>query len=121
MRYNMTMNTQTHLPPSVVRVAESLARWARGYDNHLKWNEKAKFKADLMNAKQRWHGVSPDAFGSRLRAEGMRGEDIAELVEWLRRAQSGRRLVPQRTYTSFTFGPVDPPNSPPLRVSPDWA
>ena len=31
---------------------------ARGYGNHLKWNEVAKLKADLMNVRHRWLGVS---------------------------------------------------------------
>jgi len=35
-----------------------LAQMARGYDNHLKWNEVAKLKADLMNVRHRWLGVS---------------------------------------------------------------
>ena len=35
-----------------------LAPMARGYGNHLKWNEVAKLKADLMNVRHRWLGVS---------------------------------------------------------------
>ena len=35
-----------------------LAQMARGHDNHLKWNEVAKLKADLMNVRHRWLGVS---------------------------------------------------------------
>jgi hypothetical protein len=108
------------LPPSVAHVAEYLARWAKGYNNHLKWNEKAKFKADLMNARRRWHGVSPEAFAAKLRKEGMRGEDIAELIDWLKKAQAGRRLVPQRSYRDDNFGPLDEPDYPPLVMSPDW-
>lgn len=94
------------LPSSVARIAETLARWARGYDNHLKWNEEAKFKADLMNVRQRWHGIDPIVFAAKLRTEGMRDEDIAQLVEWLRKAQAGRRLVPQRSYRDFKFSPL---------------
>ncbi|GIJ30788.1 hypothetical protein Vqi01_59500 [Micromonospora qiuiae] len=93
------------LPPSVASIAEYLAMMARGYDNHLKWNEQAKFKADLMNARDRWRGVAPEAFATKLRREGMREEDILELVDWLKRAQAGRRLIPQRTYRSHTFSP----------------
>jgi hypothetical protein len=55
--YNRAMQ-QSSLPPSVVSVAEFLAMKAKGYDNHLKWNEQAMFKADLMNARRRWIGVS---------------------------------------------------------------
>ncbi len=35
----------------------------------------------------------------------MRQEDVNELVVWLRKAQAGRRLVPQRSYRDFRFGP----------------
>jgi hypothetical protein len=108
------------LPPSVAAIAEYLARWAKGYGNHLKWNEKAKFKADLMNARRRWVAVSPAAFAAKLREEGMRGEDIVELVDWLKKAQVGRRLVPQGGYRDHTFGPIDEPQNPPLTISPDW-
>jgi hypothetical protein len=109
------------LPPSVASIAEHLARWAKGYNNHLKWNEKAMFKADLMNARRRWHGVSPEKFAAKLRQEGMRGEDIAELIDWLKKAQAGRRLVPQRSYRHHVFGPPpEEPENPPLVTSPDW-
>ncbi|WP_433530599.1 hypothetical protein ACQPYA_00105 [Micromonospora sp. CA-263727] len=93
------------IPPSVASIAEYLAMMARGYENHLKWNEQAKFKADLMNARDRWLGITPDAFVAKLRREGMREEDILELVDWLKRAQAGRRLVPQRTYRDHIFSP----------------
>ncbi|MFI7307357.1 hypothetical protein ACIBM8_29530 [Micromonospora aurantiaca] len=98
------------LPLSVASIAECLAMMARGYDNHLKWNEQAKFKADLMNARERWGGVAPEAFATKLRREGMREEDILELVDWLKRAQAGRRLIPQRAYRDHTFSP--PPEDP---------
>ncbi|MEU4567037.1 hypothetical protein [Micromonospora sp. NPDC023956] len=93
------------LPPSVASIAEYLAMKAKGYDNHLKWNEQAMFKADLMNVRHRWHRVEPGAFAGKLRDEGMREEDIAELVDWLKKAQAGRRLVPDRSYREFVFNP----------------
>lgn len=74
------MNLVDGLPPSVASIAEYLAMMAKGYNNHLKWNEQAKFKADLMNARHRWLSVNPDVFAVKLRAEGMRTEDIAERV-----------------------------------------
>jgi len=114
------MESVDGLPPSVARIAEYLARWAKGYDNHLKWNEKAKFKADLMNARRRWGAVKPEMFAAKLRKEGMRGEDITELVDWLEKAKAGRRLLPQRSYRSHDFGPIDEPDNPPLITSPDW-
>lgn len=105
----MTSNPND-LPPSVASIAEHLARMARGYNNHLKWNEQAMFKADLMNARRRWVGVDPTAFAAKLRSEGMRDEDISELIGWLQKAHAGRRLVPQRSYRSHVFSP--PPETP---------
>jgi len=115
------MESEEHLSASVVSIAEQLARWARGYDNHLKWNEKAKFKADLMNARHRWRSVDPAAFAAKLRAEGMRREDIDELVDWLRKAQAGKRLVPDRGYRTHIFGPPPETADPDVGVpSRDW-
>lgn len=42
----------------VADILRHLAEMARGYDNHLKWNEAATLKADLMNTRRRWMGVS---------------------------------------------------------------
>lgn len=103
------MNTEPDLPPDVADIAEHLAEWARGYNNHLKWNEQSKFKADLMNARPRWRGVSPSSFAAKLKNEGMREEDVRELVDWLTRAQAGRRLVPHNSYRSFAFNPPPKP------------
>ncbi|MFY1686579.1 hypothetical protein [Plantactinospora sp. WMMB782] len=109
------------LPPSVVEIAEFLAVKAKGYDNHLKWNEQAMFKADLMNARSRWRGVAPEAFTAKLRQEGMREADIIELVDWLKKAQAGRRLVPDRGYRDFVFNPPpEAPESKPWVSSRDW-
>lgn len=99
------MTHSEELPPSVAKIAEFLAMQAAGYDKHLKWNEQAMFKADLMNARRRWTRVDPNAFANKLTAESMRYEDVAELIGWLRKAQAGRRLVPQRTYRTFVFSP----------------
>ena len=83
--------------------------------------EEAMFKADLMNLRRRWLDVDPGAFAVRLREEGMRDDDVAELVGWLKRAQAGRRLVPQRGYRQFQFNP--PPEAPqpnPIQTSRSW-
>jgi len=101
------------LPPSVVGIIEHLARMARGYNNHLKWNEQAMFKADLMNVRHRWLKVDSAAFRARCIAEGMRLEDVAELVDWLDKAKTGRRLVPQKSYRTFKF-PAPPEEAVPF-------
>lgn len=110
------------LPPSVAKIAAYLALAAKGYDNHLKWNEQAKFKADLMNTRRRWFGVSPAAFEAKPLSEGMRPVDAALLLGWLRKAQEGRRLVAQSSYRDFKFGyPVDEDSATGLGVrSLDW-
>lgn len=115
------MKLLDELPPSVATIAEFLAMMAKGYGNHLKWNEQVMFKADLMNVRQRWLRVEPAAFAAKLREEGMRDEHATELVGWLKRAQTGRRLVRQRSYRNFKFSP--PPEEPepkPIRTSRDW-
>lgn len=68
---------------------------ARGYNNRLKRNEQAMFKSVLMNVRHRWLKVDSANFGAGYIAEGIRSEDAAELVEWLNKAKTERRLVPQ--------------------------
>lgn len=85
------------LPADVEKIIQSLAAWARGYGNRLKWNEEAKFKSDLMQSKTRWRPdrVPVDLFRERCLAHGMTAKDTATLVAYLKRAQAGKRLVPQ--------------------------
>lgn len=109
------------LPPSVTTIIEYLARMARGYDNHLKWNKQAKFKADLMNVRHRWTRVETTAFRARCLAEGMRDEDVDDLAAWLGKAKEGRRLVPQRSYRDFRFpAPAEPAAPSQIRTSRNW-
>ena len=93
------------LPNGIPEILQYLAQMARGYDNRLKWNEVAKLKADLMNVRARWLQVSVTDIADRCRALGMRDEDVAEIVDLVKRAQEGRWLVPQRTYRDFRFKP----------------
>jgi hypothetical protein len=93
------------LPQDVNQILEYLAMMAQGYNNHLKWNEEAKLKADLMNAKPRWRGVPVIEIRDRCRALGMREEDVTLIVDLVTRAQAGRRLIPQRSYRDFRFDP----------------
>ena len=96
------------LPSGISEILEYLAMKARGYDNHLKWNEVDKLKADLMNAPSRWRGVAVSQVADRCRALGMRTEDVATMTDLITRAQAGRRLVPGKTYRGFRFNqPID--------------
>jgi hypothetical protein len=98
------------LPNGISEILEYLAQMARGYDNHLKRNEVAKLKADLMNARIRWTGVPVSEIATQCRTLGMRDEDVTEIATLIRKAQEGRRLVPQSSYRSFRFHqPIDWP------------
>lgn len=111
------MELEDRLPPSVAHFIHFLAEYAKGYDNHLKWNEQARFKADLMNSKARWDRVDVEAFRAKCKAEGMRSEDYEELVDWLKKAQAGRRLVPTRTYRDYKWHEPPEPPEPSERIS----
>jgi hypothetical protein len=96
------------LTQDVDEILEYLAMMARGYDNHLKWNEEAKLKGDPMNAKSRWRGVPVSEIRDRCRALGMREEDATLIAGLVTKAQAGRRLVPQKSYRDFRFRPSGP-------------
>lgn len=110
------------LPNGVEEIVKSLAKWARGYNNHLKWNEVAKFKADLMNATDRWLVIDPSDFRAACLEEGMRVEDADELTGYLVRRKQGKRLVPQRSYRDSRFlAPVTVlPETRKTATSRDW-
>lgn len=91
------------LPNGISEILAYLARMAAGYNNRLKWNEVAKLKADLMNVRRRWIDASVDEVGVRCRSLGMREEDVHKITDLVRRAQSGKRLVPQASYRDFRF------------------
>ncbi|WP_374928609.1 hypothetical protein [Kytococcus sedentarius] len=98
----------SELPESVVKIVDYLARMSAVY-GHMKWNERDQFKADLMVNPKRWRGVDPGAFRDTCLAEGMRAEDVDELVDYLRRAQDGRRLRPPKGTGPFRQPVEDDP------------
>ncbi|WP_020101071.1 hypothetical protein [Mycobacterium sp. 360MFTsu5.1] len=97
----------SQLPDDVEQIIEHLARWAKGYRNRLKWNEEAKFKSDLMEVRDRWSAdrVPAPAFHDRCIAHGMTKDDADTLTGHLKKAQAGRRLIPQHSYRGFRFSP----------------
>ncbi len=104
-----------------------LAEKAKGYNNHLKWNEVDRLKADLMNARQRWIGVPLDKIRAEMTALGMRMEDVDKCVDVISKAQAGRRLVPSsRFYRGHKFPysiDTPPPSRPDAGLGtpvPDW-
>lgn len=97
------MDETFSLSEDVEHILEYLADMAAAYSTGLKWNEEAKLKADLMNAPARWHGVSVQAVSDRLLELGMSTEDTRTVTDLIKKAQSGRRLVPQTSYRDFKF------------------
>ncbi|WP_213578575.1 hypothetical protein [Rhodococcus sp. USK13] len=57
-----------------------------------------------MNEPDRWSRprISPEAFDAQCQAAGLPADDAATVSEFLRKAQSGRRLAP-RWYRNFKF------------------
>lgn len=97
------------LPPGLDAIMDYIGQAAATY-GHLKWNEVAKLKADMMNVRARWLAVSPIALEAKCLAIGLREPDTATVLDLLRRMQQGRRLVPAKSYRDFRFQqPVDPP------------
>lgn len=60
------------------------------------WNERDRIKSDMMLVRDRWapSRVSVEPFRSKCEAVGMSAEDAAEVVDWLRKTQTGRQLRP---------------------------
>lgn len=111
----------SELPNGIDQILEYLAEMAAGYGNHLKWNEVAMLKADLMNVRHRWTGVSVETIAARCLELGMRQDDVQEIKELIGKAQSGRKLIPQKSYRDFTFRPkVDAPSIKNLETSRIW-
>jgi hypothetical protein len=75
------------LPHGIPETLEYLARTARGHDNHLKGSDVAQLKADLMNAPTRWLEVPVSEIADRCRTLGMRDEDVATVVDLVKRTQ----------------------------------
>lgn len=114
MRMGGNMSEDDKLPADVIEIVEFLGRWSAGY-GYLKWNEIAKFKADLMNVRRRWVGVDRSAFRAKCVEVGLTSQEADELTDYLARAQAGRRLVPQRGYRDSYFAP-EPDMDDPVRV-----
>lgn len=102
------------LPEDVEGIFEYLRDRISGY-GYLKWNEVDMMKADMMNVRHRWTGVDVKAFRQRCLDVGMTKKETAEMVDYLTRAQAGRRLVPGSTYRDFRFAPEPAPR--PIRRS----
>ncbi|WP_298579900.1 hypothetical protein [uncultured Olegusella sp.] len=84
-------------------ILEYTALMAKGYDNHMKWNEEAKLKSDMMRRMDRWRKVTTDEIRAKCEELGMRHEDVNTVCDMHARRLQGRRLVPQHSYRGFEF------------------
>ncbi|WP_198411566.1 hypothetical protein [Cryobacterium sp. TMT2-14] len=91
------------LPGDVIRILESLARWAAGYDSGLKWNEEDKLKADMMNRPDRWTSVTVEQVRGKCRELKMPPNDIETIAGFLDRRKQGRRFNVRSTYRDHQF------------------
>lgn len=91
------------MPEDIKSILELTAMWARGYDNHMKWNEEAKLKADMMRHMDRWGLVTTEEIGDECRSLGMREEDVQTICDMHARRMQGRRLVPAPSYRTFEY------------------
>ena len=91
------------MPTDIEKILELIAMWAKGYDNHMKWNEEAKLKSDMMRHMDRWRLVTTQQIREKCIDHGMRIEDVDVICDMHARRLQGRRLVPQHSYRGFEF------------------
>lgn len=92
------------LPADVEGIFDYLQVRVEGY-GHLKWNEVAMMKADMMNVRRRWLGIDVAEYRARCQSAGMTRKETDEMVDYLKRTQAGKRLIPQSGYRDFRFKP----------------
>ena len=95
------------MPEDIQRILRYVADYAKGYDNHMKWDEKAKLKSDMMLRMDRWRLVTTKGVEEECRALGMREEDVRTIRDMHAKRMQGRRLVPARSYRDFEFNHGD--------------
>ena len=91
------------MPEDIRGILEHIARYAKGYDNHMKWNNEAKLKSDMMLHMDRWDLVTTKEIKDECLALGMREEDVQTICDMHARRLHGRRLVPTPSYRGFEF------------------
>lgn len=91
------------MPTDIEKILELIAMWAKGYDNHMKWNEEAKLKSDMMRRIDRWRLVTTQQIRAKCLDLGMRIEDVDVICDMHARRLQGRRLVSQHSYRDFEF------------------
>lgn len=92
------------LPDDVDVILQSVARWSAGYSGGLKWNEKEKLKADMMNRPFRWRAVEVAQVHARSIELGLNVADADTVADLLQRMQDGRRFNVRNSYRDFHWG-----------------
>lgn len=91
------------LPNGVEEILKQIAAYAAGYSNQLKWNEKEKLKADLMNRSERWASITFGQDRAKSHAPGIHS-DYANTISWfLQWRKNGRRFNVRSLYRTFHF------------------
>lgn len=80
-----------------------IAGKAAGYSSGMKWNEKEKLKADMMNRPERWKSVTVSEVRAKCRELGMRPDDEDTIAELLGRRMQGRNFVVRPQYRHYEF------------------
>lgn len=91
------------MPEDIEAILKLTAELAKGYGNHMKWNEEAKLKSDMMWHMDRWRLVTTQEIEDKCRSLGMREEDMRTICDMHVRRLQGRRLVPASSYRSFEY------------------
>lgn len=108
----------TQLPADIEDILTYLAETAAVYQNHLKWNEIAMLKSDLMLKRAHWLGFDASLVGAKCRELGMTDADAREVEGYVAKAQAGRRLVPDKSYRGHTFRHDQVPPAPGVNLRP---
>lgn len=91
------------MPEDIEHILEYAATMAWGYDNHMKWNEEAKLKSDMMRRIDRWRKVTTEKICMKCDELGIRIEDVETICDMHACRLRGRKLVLQHFYKGFEF------------------
>lgn len=97
----------TELPLDIANILDSLVRWADGYGGNLKWNEEEKLKSDLMLNRSYWMKAPARLILGHLVEAGLNSDDCTTIIDYVTRAQAGRRLQP-KSYKGFSWNHEGP-------------
>ena len=91
------------MPTDIEKILEYIAQYAKGYGNHMKWNEEAKLKPDMMRRMDRWSLVTTQQIREKCIDLGMCEGDVITICDMHARRFQGRCLVSQHIYDNFKF------------------